>query len=67
MGMKNLLVSLRQPSAWRGVLYIITAAGLTVKPELQEAIVAAGLAAAGLIGVVFSDAAPVPSELREGE
>lgn len=54
----RLAVSLSQPSAWRGLLYIGTAVGLVLKPELQEAIVAFGLAAAGLVGVMVPDNAP---------
>jgi hypothetical protein len=57
----RLAVSLSQPSAWRGAFYVATAIGLSVRPDLQEAIVAAGLAAAGLIGVLVPDAVP-PAE-----
>jgi hypothetical protein len=60
--MKALIESLSQPSAWRGIIYLLTAAGITLAPEVQEHAVATGLAAAGLIGVIFRDkAAPVPS------
>lgn len=58
----RLAVSLSQPSAWRGLLYIGTAAGLALRPELQEAIVATGLALAGLVGVLVPDPTTTPAE-----
>jgi hypothetical protein len=54
----TLAVSLSQPSAWRGLLFIGTSVGIVLRPELQNAIVAAGMALAGLIGVVVPDPAP---------
>lgn len=45
----------KEGSTYRGLITIATAAGLTIKPELAEAIIAAGLAIAGLIGVIFSE------------
>lgn len=56
--LSTLAVSLSQPSAWRGLLFIGTSVGLVLKPELQNAIIAAGMALAGLIGVVIPDATP---------
>lgn len=46
---------LKEASTWRGVLAILTAAGVTLQPEQQNAIVAAGLSLIGLVGVFFSD------------
>jgi hypothetical protein len=51
----TLAVSLSQPSAWRGILFIGTSIGLVLNPELQNAIVAAGMALAGLVGVLVPD------------
>jgi len=45
----------REPSTWRGVILLLTAVGLPVAPELADAIVAAGLALAGLVGVLSAD------------
>ena len=42
----------KEPSTWRGVILFLTAVGIPVAPELQTAIVSAGLGVAGLIGVV---------------
>ncbi len=53
--MKLLLAKLTQESTWRGLIYILTAFGVTIKPELTEAIVATGLGAGGLINVVKKD------------
>lgn len=46
---------LSEASTWRGLVALATAAGIVVSPELAEAIVAAGLAGIGLIGVVVPD------------
>ncbi len=54
--MKNYLLDrLREPSTWRGLVLLVTACGVPLKPELQDAIIATGLATAGLIGVVSQD------------
>lgn len=46
---------LSEPSTWRGLFLIGSAAGITLHPELQDGIIAAGLALAGLLGVVTAD------------
>ena len=54
--MKTYLINrLREPSTWRGIVLLATALGVPLHPELQEAIIATGLATAGLIGVVTQD------------
>jgi ribosomal protein L12E/L44/L45/RPP1/RPP2 len=45
----------KESSTWRGLVAIITAAGITLDPAQMEAIVAAGLAAIGVIGAFFPD------------
>lgn len=42
---------LKEPSTWRGVIMLLTAIGVPIAPAMADAIVAAGLAVAGLIGV----------------
>ena len=42
----------KEPSTWRGAVLFLTAIGVPIAPELQSAIVSAGLGIAGLIGVV---------------
>ena len=54
--MKSYLIErMKEPSTWRGLVLLLTAIGIPVQPELTEPIIAAGLAAAGLIGVVTQD------------
>jgi hypothetical protein len=50
-----LVPNLSEPSTWRGFIYLLTAFGVVLDPAMQEAIVAAGLGLAGLIGVFVSD------------
>ena len=47
----------REPSTWRGLVWVLTAAGITVSPELAAHIAAAGMAIAGLIGALLPDRA----------
>ena len=42
----------KEPSTWRGIILFLTAIGVPVAPEMQTAIVSAGLGLAGLIGAV---------------
>jgi hypothetical protein len=50
-----LVPNLKEPSTWRGFIYVLTALGVVIDPAMQEAIVAAGLGLAGVIGIFFSD------------
>lgn len=50
-----LLRRLREPSTWRGIIWLATVAGLSLRPDQAEAIVAVGMALAGLLGVFLSD------------
>ena len=45
----------KEPSSWRGLMLLLTAIGIPVAPELAEAIIAVGLALAGLVGVATPD------------
>lgn len=47
-----ILDRVKEPSTWRGFILFLTAIGVPIAPELQTAIVSAGLGVAGLIGVV---------------
>mgnify|MGYP003659951373 CR=1 FL=1 len=53
--LKTVLNYLRYPSTWKGLVGLITALGLSLKPEYQEAIVTIGLTIGSLIAVKFSD------------
>lgn len=58
-----MLARLREPSTWRGLIWLLTALGVTLRPEVWEQITALGMAAAGLIGVLTHDPLP-PIELQ---
>lgn len=46
------LARMKEPSTWRGVIYMLTAIGVPIAPAMADAIIAVGLALAGLVGVV---------------
>jgi hypothetical protein len=48
----TLLARLGENSTWRGILLVATAVGVKLEPDLQNAILAAGLGLVGLINVV---------------
>lgn len=45
----------KEASTWRGLVAIVTAAGVGISPEQGEAIIALGLAIIGVIGVFTAD------------
>lgn len=53
--MNWLLRRLREPSTWRGLVWLATVAGLSLRPDQAEAIVTVGMALAGLLGVFLSE------------
>lgn len=46
-----LVEKLKEPSTWKGIIWIVTAFGLVLEPEQKEAVAAFGMTLAGLIGV----------------
>jgi hypothetical protein len=50
-----ILERMKEPSTWRGLTLLLTAAGVPLAPAVSEAIIAVGLAVAGLIGAVTPD------------
>ena len=58
--MSWVLRRLREASTWRGIVWLLTVAGLSLRPDQAEAIVTAGMALAGLLGVFLADANPPP-------
>lgn len=46
-----LLDRLREPSSWRGVVWLFSAVGIMLSPEQAAAVMAAAAATAGLVGV----------------
>lgn len=53
--MQYIIDRLKEASTWRGIALLLTAFGLRIAPELQEAVITVGVSTAGLIGVVFPD------------
>ena len=54
--MKDYIIArTKEPSTWRGAILFLTAVGVPIAPQLQEAIVTAGLGLAGLVGMFTSD------------
>jgi hypothetical protein len=53
--MNYIISRLKEASTWRGLILILTAAGVSISPELGEAIVTVGLALAGGIGMLTPD------------
>jgi hypothetical protein len=51
-----ILARAKEASTWRGLALLAGAAGASLSPALNEAIIAAGIAIAGLIGVLVPDA-----------
>jgi hypothetical protein len=50
-----LLARGKEASTWRGLVAVVTAAGVAISPEQADAIVALGLAVIGAIGVFTAD------------
>ena len=44
-------IAINEASTWRGIVYLMMAVGIKVSPELQGAIVSAGLAVASAIAI----------------
>lgn len=50
-----ILERLSEPSTWRGLIMLLTAAGVQIQPHFIEVIVSVGMAAAGVVGVFTAD------------
>jgi hypothetical protein len=53
--MAYLLARLKEASTWRGIALLLTAFGVQIAPEVQEAVISVGIAVAGAVGVLFPD------------
>lgn len=54
--MKDYIINrLHEASTWRGILAMLTAAGVALSPEQVNAIVACGLALIGMVGAFVPD------------
>lgn len=52
---QNLRELLGEPSTWRGIALLITAAGIQLSPDQIAAITSVGLAVTGFIGAFVRD------------
>lgn len=55
-GIRYVLDRAKEASSWRGAILIVTALGARLNPQQTEAIITAGLMAAGLVGAMTKDA-----------
>ena len=46
---------LREPSTYRGLIWLATAAGIALSPEQQQVLITLGAAIAGAMGIFFTD------------
>ena len=53
--MASLVQRFKEASTWRGIIAVLTAVGVSLNPDEVAAIVSAGMALAGLVGVFTSD------------
>ena len=60
-----LLDRLKEPSTWRGIILILTSAGVGIEPAMADAIISAGIGLAGVIGVVTADKKPDNTETNQ--
>lgn len=49
------LERLKEASTWRGIVLLLTAAGVPLAPGVADLIISAGLALTGLIGALTPD------------
>ena len=59
-----IIARLGENSTWRGIIGLITALGVALKPEDGEKIIAAGLAIVGVINI-FRTAPPTAAAVAE--
>ena len=52
---KYVIARLKEPSTWRGLVLLVTSLGVALNEEQSTAIIAAGIALAGAIGVLIPD------------
>lgn len=57
-----LLKRLKEPSTWRGIIFIVTISGINFTPEQTESIITAGVALIGVIEVFRKEEKPPPAQ-----
>lgn len=51
------IARVKEPTTWVGLTTILTAAGVSLAPELKEAIVGCGVAIGGLLAIILKEKA----------
>jgi hypothetical protein len=62
-----IIEKLKEPSTWRGIVWLATAFGFAFEPEQKEAIAAFGMTLAGLISVFIEKGNTHEEALRYAE
>lgn len=66
--MNWLVIRMREPSTWRGLVWLLTALGVSLRPEIWEQVTAVGMAVAGLLGILMAEsAAPAPESCHDSQ
>lgn len=55
--LRFVIARLKEASTYRGIALVLTGLGIAYRPEIGDAIMAAGMALAGLFGVLLPDTA----------
>ena len=55
MTKRYMVERLKEASTWRGIILVLTAAGVPVAPAMAEQVIAVGMALAGLVGILTAD------------
>jgi hypothetical protein len=55
----------KEPSTWRGIVLLASSFGVYVEPALADAIIAAGVGLAGILGIVTADKKPDNTESNQ--
>lgn len=53
--MDYLLNRAKEPTTWAGIIALVTSFGVAIAPDLAEALVATGVAIAGVVAVVLKE------------
>lgn len=54
--MQYLINRMSERSTWRGLIFVLSALGVSIRPEIQDAIIVFGLALAGMVDAFMPEA-----------
>ena len=55
MNMSWILARLMEPSTWRGIIAVLSAAGITISPQLTSTYIPLGMAGLGLVEMLKTE------------